>query len=59
MTELLRQVFTEIEKLPAEQQDAKEAPAKLMNATRLLAELKNEQAWEERFASTTQSNGIN
>ena len=45
MTELLRQVFTEIEKLPAEQQDA--------IATRLLAELKDEQAWEKRFSATT------
>ncbi len=45
MTELLRQVVAEIEKLPAEQQDA--------IATRLLAELKDEQAWENRFAATT------
>ena len=45
MTELLRQVVAEIEKLPAEQQDA--------IATRLLAELKDEQAWEKRFAATT------
>lgn len=45
MTELLRQVFAEIEKLPAEQQDA--------IATRLLAELKDEQAWEKRFKATT------
>ncbi|MGB3655514.1 MAG: hypothetical protein WBA41_30495 [Rivularia sp. (in: cyanobacteria)] len=45
MTELLRQVVAEIEKLPDEQQDA--------IATRLLAELKDEQAWEKRFAATT------
>lgn len=45
MTELLRQVLAEIEKLPAEQQDA--------IATRLLVELKDEQAWEKRFAATT------
>lgn len=44
MTELLRQVVAEIEKLPAEQQDA--------IATRLLAELKDEQAWENSFAGT-------
>lgn len=37
MTELLRQVISEIEKLPAEQQDA--------IASRLMAELKDEQAW--------------
>ena len=45
MTELLRQVVAQIEKLPAEQQDA--------IANRLLAELKDEQAWENRFATTT------
>lgn len=45
MTELLRQVVAEIEKLPAEQQDA--------IATRLLAELKDEQAWEKSFAATS------
>ena len=45
MTELLRQVVAEIEKLPAEQQDA--------IATRLLAELKDEEAWEKRFGATT------
>ncbi len=45
MTELLRQVVAQIEKLPAEQQDA--------IANRLLAELKDEQAWENRFAATT------
>ena len=45
MTELLRQVVAEIEKLPAEKQDA--------IATRLLAELKDEQGWENRFAATT------
>ena len=49
MTELLRQVVTEIEKLPAEQQDA--------IATRLLAELKDEQAWEKRFKATTDKTG--
>ncbi|MEO1431396.1 MAG: hypothetical protein AAFS12_16545 [Cyanobacteria bacterium J06632_19] len=52
MTELLRQAVAEIEKLPPEQQDAKEAPAKLVNAIRLLAELKDEQAWEKRFGAT-------
>ena len=53
MTELLRQVVAEIEKLPAEKQDAKKAPASLVNATSLLTELKDEQAWENRFAATT------
>jgi hypothetical protein len=55
MTELLRQVVAEIEKLPPQQQDANEAPASLVNATRLLTELKDEQAWEKRFAATTNS----
>lgn len=45
MTELLQQVISEIEKLPAEEQNA--------IATRLLAEIKNEQGWKIRFAATT------
>ena len=45
MTELLRQVISEIEKLPAEQQDA--------IASRLMAELKDEQVWSARFEATT------
>ncbi|XWK91075.1 MAG: hypothetical protein U7127_13815 [Phormidium sp.] len=45
MTELLRRVIAEIEKLPEAEQDA--------IATRLLAELKDEQAWQVRFESTT------
>jgi hypothetical protein len=45
MTELLQKVFAEIEKLPADQQDA--------IATRLMAELKDEQAWTTRFETTT------
>jgi hypothetical protein len=52
MTELLRQAISQIEKLPVDQQDAL---AKLSEgiATRFLAELKDEQKWETRFASTT------
>jgi hypothetical protein len=45
MTELLRRVVAEIEKLPEEEQDA--------IATRLLAELEDEQVWKARFESTT------
>lgn len=45
MTELLRQVIAQIEKLPANQQDA--------IAARFLAELQDEQKWETRFAATT------
>jgi phage I-like protein len=45
MTELLRQAIAQIEKLPAEQQDA--------IAARFLAESKDEQKWETRFAATT------
>ncbi len=45
MTELLRQAISQIEKLPAEQQNA--------IATQLLAELQDDQKWETRFAATT------
>ena len=45
MTELLRQVIAQIEKLPLNQQDA--------IAARFLAELQDEQKWEPRFAATT------
>lgn len=45
MTELLRRVIAELEKLPDDQQDA--------IASRLLAELKDEQAWTTRLESTT------
>jgi hypothetical protein len=45
MTELLKRVIAEIEKLPEAEQDA--------IATRLSAKLKDEQAWQVRFESTT------
>jgi len=45
MTELLQQVITEIKKLPADQQD--------VIALRLMAELKDEQAWTASFEATT------
>ncbi|MBE9146608.1 hypothetical protein [Planktothrix mougeotii] len=45
MTELLRQAIAQIEKLPPDQQDA--------IAARFLAELQDEQKWENRFAVTT------
>lgn len=45
MTELLQQAIAEIAKLSDEQQDA--------IATRFLAELKDEQAWQESFTETT------
>ena len=45
MTELLQQVIAEIKKLPADQQDA--------IASRLMAELKDEQRWTEQFESTS------
>ena len=45
MTELLRQLIAQIEKLPPNQQDA--------IAARFLAELQDEQKWETRFAATT------
>ncbi|HEY9894069.1 MAG TPA: hypothetical protein V6D34_01435 [Candidatus Sericytochromatia bacterium] len=45
MTELLQQVIAELQKLPDDQQDA--------IASRLLAELQDEQEWAEQFKSTT------
>ncbi|MEO1093850.1 MAG: hypothetical protein AAFX01_02985 [Cyanobacteria bacterium J06638_28] len=45
MTELLQHAIAEISKLSDEQQDA--------IATRLLAELEDEQAWQSRFDATT------
>jgi hypothetical protein len=45
MTELLRRVIKEIERLPEEEQNA--------IANRLLAELEDERAWQVRFESTT------
>ena len=45
MTELLRRAIAQIKKLPPDQQDA--------IAARFLAELKDEQKWETRFADTT------
>lgn len=45
MTKLLRQAIEEIEKLPADEQDAV--------AARILTDLKDEQGWMERFDATT------
>jgi hypothetical protein len=45
MTELLRRALVEIEKLPADAQDAV--------ATRILADLADDQAWEARFGATS------
>ena len=45
MTELLERAIAEVSKLSDEQQDA--------IATRLLAELEDEQAWQDRFKATT------
>lgn len=45
MTELLRRALAEIEKLPAGTQDAV--------ATRILADLEDERAWEARFEATS------
>ncbi len=47
MTELLQKAIAEISKLSNEQQNA--------IATRLLAELEDENAWQEKFAATTDS----
>jgi hypothetical protein len=45
MTELLQQAVAEIERLPAEDQDA--------IAARILAEVADEEAWAARFHATT------
>jgi hypothetical protein len=45
MTSLLQRALTEVEKLSAEDQD--------VIASRLLAEVEDEQRWAARFASTT------
>jgi hypothetical protein len=45
MTELLRHAITEIEKLPADVQNAV--------ATRILTDLEDEQAWTARFDATS------
>lgn len=45
MTQLLQQALAEIEKLPADAQDAL--------AARILADLADEQAWTDRFEATS------
>jgi RNA polymerase-interacting CarD/CdnL/TRCF family regulator len=45
MTELLEQVIAQLKTLPADEQDA--------IATRLLAEMEDEQRWKAQFESTT------
>lgn len=45
MTELLQQAISQIQQLPPDQQDA--------IAARFIAELQDEQKWEDRFATTT------
>lgn len=45
MTELLQRAIAEIQKLPADTQDA--------IAARILADLEDEQAWATQFAATT------
>ena len=45
MTELLQRAIDEIQRLPAEEQDA--------IAARILAELEDERAWAAQFAATT------
>ncbi len=47
MTELLQQAIAQIQRLSPAQQDA--------IAARFLAELQDEQKWEDRFVSTTDS----
>lgn len=47
MTELLKKVIAEIEKLPEDSQDA--------IAKRLITDLRDEKEWTDRFESTTDS----
>ena len=49
MTELLQQAIAKIPELPPDQQDA--------IAARFLAELRDEEKWETRFAATTDEQG--
>ena len=53
MTELLRLAIAEVEKLPDDQQDTLAQPPHRGIATRLLAELKDEQTWQNCFEATT------
>ena len=53
MTELLQQVIAELQKLPASQQDAFVQRLPWSLASRLMAELKDEQTWTQLFESTT------
>jgi len=45
MTQLLQRAISELSKLPEDTQDAL--------ATRILADLEDDQAWDEQFAATT------
>ena len=45
MADLLEQVVAEIQKLPQDQRDA--------IAARIIADMKDDQAWTERFKATT------
>ncbi len=53
MTELLKQAIAQIQQLPPDRQDAILLRSRFANATRLLDELKDDQAWTDRFAATT------
>jgi hypothetical protein len=48
MTELLERAISQLKTLPVEAQDA--------IATRLLAEIEDEQIWKTKFEATTESN---
>ena len=53
MTELLQQAISAVSKLSDEQQDALACLYIARIAARLLAELEDEQAWQDRFDATT------
>jgi uncharacterized protein YllA (UPF0747 family) len=53
MTELLQQAIAAIQQLPIEQQDAMVEDRPEVIASRFLAEIQDEKAWQTRFDSTT------
>jgi uncharacterized protein YllA (UPF0747 family) len=53
MTELLQQAISAIQQLPIEQQDAMVEDRPEVIASRFLAEIQDEKAWQTRFENTT------
>lgn len=53
MTNLLERAIAQLKTLPDDEQDAISLREANANATRLLAELEDEQVWKAQFAATT------